>query len=139
MQGKKPIAFYSRKLNPAKRRCTTTERELLSTIETCKEYKNIFLWYPIIVYTDNKNNTFNGLKASDCVLLWLLLLEECGVTFEYLPGKKNVVADALSCVDIDELMIPQEEALTHLSESEHSNIKFPMHTMHYVTNRPRSS
>jgi hypothetical protein len=44
------------------------------------------------------------------VLRWLLLLEEYGVTFEYLPGKKNVVADALSCLDIDELTIPQEEA-----------------------------
>jgi len=128
MQDKKPLAFYSRKLNAAQRRYTTTERELLSTIETCKEYKNILLGYPIIVFTDHKNNTFNGLKASDRVLRWLLLLEEYGVTFEYLPGKKNVVADALSRLDIDELTIPQEEALAILSESQHSNIKFPMHT-----------
>ena len=41
MQDEKPIVFYSRKLNTAQRRYTTTERELLSTIETCKEYKNI--------------------------------------------------------------------------------------------------
>jgi transposase InsO family protein len=128
MQDKKPIAFYSRKLNAAQRRYTTTERELLSTIETCKEYKNILLGYPIIVYTDHKNNTFNGLKASDRVLRWLLLLEEYGVTFEYLPGKKNVVADALSRLDIDDLKIQEEEVLALLSESEFSNIKFPMHT-----------
>jgi transposase InsO family protein len=128
MQDKKPIAFYSRKLNAAQRRYTTTERELLSTIETCKEYKNILLGYPIIVFTDHKNNTFNGLKASDRVLRWLLLLEEYGVSFEYLPGKKNVVADALSRLDIDELKIHQEEVLALLSESEFSNIKFPMHT-----------
>jgi hypothetical protein len=36
MQDKKPIAFYSRKLNTAQKRYTTTERELLSAIETCK-------------------------------------------------------------------------------------------------------
>jgi RNase H-like domain found in reverse transcriptase len=59
MQDKKPIAFYSSKLNAAQRRYTTTEHELLSTIETCKEYKNILLGYPIIVYTDHKNNTYN--------------------------------------------------------------------------------
>jgi hypothetical protein len=53
---------------------------------------------------------------------------ENGVTFEHLSGKKNVVGNALSCYDIDEMVIPQEEALTLLSESENSNIEFPMHT-----------
>jgi hypothetical protein len=57
-----------------------------------------------------------------------LLLEEYGVKFEYLPGKKNVVADDLSCLDIDELKIPTKEVLTLLSGSEHNNIKFPMYT-----------
>jgi hypothetical protein len=114
---------------------------LLSAIETCNEYKNILLDYPIIVFTDHKNNTFNGLKefASDRVLLisWLLLLEEYGVTFEYLPEKKqkNVVADALSRLDIDSLKIQEEteEVLTLFSGSENnsiSNIKstIPVHT-----------
>jgi RNase H-like domain found in reverse transcriptase len=68
MQDKKPLTFYSRKLNAAQRRYTTTERGLLSTMESCKEYKNILLRYPIIVHTDHKNITFNGLKASDHVL-----------------------------------------------------------------------
>jgi hypothetical protein len=97
---------------------------LLSAIETCKEYKNILLGYhkPIIVFTDHKNNTFNGLKASDRVLRWLLLLEEYGVTFEYLQGKKNVVADALSRLDIDSLKIQEEEVLTLLSGSENNSI-----------------
>jgi hypothetical protein len=86
------IAFYPRKLNTAQKQYTTTEREqeLLSAIETCKEYKNILLGYPVIVFTDHNNNTFNVLKAyaSDRVLRWLLLLEEYGVKFEYLAGKK---------------------------------------------------
>jgi RNase H-like domain found in reverse transcriptase len=90
IQDNKTIPFYSRKLNTAQRRYTTTERELLSTIETCKEYKNILQSYPIIVYTDHKNNTFNGPKAPDRDLRGLLLLKENGVNFEYLPGKKNV-------------------------------------------------
>jgi hypothetical protein len=70
-------------------------------------------------------------------LRWLLLLEEYGVTFEYLPGKKYVSTDvdALSLLDIDSLKIQEESqsALIILSGSENnsiSNIKFqnPMHT-----------
>jgi hypothetical protein len=38
-----PIAFYSQKLQPAQVRYTTTERELLSIIETLKEFRNILL------------------------------------------------------------------------------------------------
>jgi hypothetical protein len=125
MHGKKPIAFHLRKPNTVEKRYTTTERELLSAIETCKGYKNTLLVYheSIIASTDHKNNTFNGLKAntSDFVLhtCLLLLLEEYGVTFEYLPRKmqKNVVADALSHLDIDSLKIQEEEVLTLLPES----------------------
>jgi hypothetical protein len=101
---------------------------LLSVIETCKEYKNILLGYhqSIIVFTEQNHNTFNGLKASDCVLrtCWLLPLEEYGVTFEYLPGKKNVdtVANALSRLDIYSLKIQEEELLILLSGSENNRI-----------------
>lgn len=42
-QNDKPIVFYSRKLNPAQTRCTTTERELLAIVEALKEFKNILL------------------------------------------------------------------------------------------------
>jgi hypothetical protein len=77
---------------------------------------------------------------------WLLLLEEYGVTFEYLPGKsqKNVgtVADALSRLDIDSLKIQEEEVLTLLSGSENnsiSNIKLrlPMHTALIFKEQPK--
>jgi hypothetical protein len=43
MQDNNPIAFYSRKMNAAQRRYTTGEQELLSIVETLKEFRNILL------------------------------------------------------------------------------------------------
>ena len=39
----KPIAFYSRKMNSAQQNYTTTEKELLSIVETIKGFRNIIL------------------------------------------------------------------------------------------------
>ena len=43
MQGNRPIAFFSNKLNYAQQSYTITEKELLNIIETLQELKSI-LW-----------------------------------------------------------------------------------------------
>ena len=102
----KPIAFYSRKLNDAQTRYTTTERELLSIVETLKEYRNILLGHEIEVFTDHKNLTFKQFNT-ERVMRWRLLVEEFGPKLTYIQGEKNVVADYLSRMNID----PQELAM----------------------------
>ena len=59
----KPVAFYSRKLNPAQTRYTTTERELLAIVETLKEFRNILLGQQIKVYTDHLNLTYKNFNT----------------------------------------------------------------------------
>jgi RNase H-like domain found in reverse transcriptase len=41
MQEEKPLAFYSQKLNKAQRNYKAGEQELLSIVETLKEFRNI--------------------------------------------------------------------------------------------------
>ena len=99
-QDGKPIAFYSRKLNDAQTRHTTTERELLAIVETLKEYRNILLGQKIRVYTDHKNLTHTNFNT-ERVMRWRLILEEYGPELIYKPGDLNEAADALSRLDYD--------------------------------------
>ena len=104
-QNGKPIAFYSRKLNPAQTRYTTTERELLSIVETLKEFRSILLGQQIIIHTDHENLTYKQLN-SDRVLRWRLYIEEYGPEIRYIKGEHNIVADALSRLDKIEDNVP---------------------------------
>ena len=93
----KPIAFYSRKLNKAQRNYTTTEKELLSIVETVKEFRNILFGYPIRVYSDHKNLVHSAtISQSQRVMRWRLILEEFGPDIRHIKGEDNIVADAIS-------------------------------------------
>jgi hypothetical protein len=99
-QNKKPIAFYSRKLNSAQQRYTIGEQELLSIVETLRDFHNNLLGYKIIVHTDHKKITY-AKSTSDKVMRWYLLIEEFGPEFRHIKGKHNLIADALSRLDYD--------------------------------------
>jgi hypothetical protein len=98
-QNDKPIAFYSRKLKPAQTRYTTTERELLSIVEVLKEFRTILLGQELIVHTDHANLTFKNL-TSERVMRWRLYIEEYSPQLTYIKGANNIVADALSRLEL---------------------------------------
>jgi hypothetical protein len=100
-QNGKPVAFYSRKLQSAQTRYTTTEQELLSIVGTLKEFRNILLGQKIKVHTDHENLTYKNF-SSDQVMKWRLYIEEYSPELQYIKGTHNVVADALSRLDMNE-------------------------------------
>ena len=83
-----PIAFYSRKLNPAQATYTTMERELLAIVETLKEFRNILLGQQIQVYIDHKNLTYKAFNT-ERAMRWRFILEEYGPELIYIKGKHN--------------------------------------------------
>ena len=95
-----PIAFYSRKLSPAQLNYTTTERELLAIVETLKEFRNILLGQEIKVWTDHQNLTYKTFNT-ERVMRWRMIAEQYGAELHYIPGSKNIVADALSRLGLE--------------------------------------
>ena len=95
----KPIAFCSRKMKSAPQNYTTTEKELLSIVETLKEFRNILLGHHITVYTDHKNLTHTNFNTEH-VMRWRLILEEFGPELKYIKGENNVVANSLSRLEM---------------------------------------
>ena len=96
MQGKKTLAFFSKKLNKAQRNYGVGEKEMLSTVEALKEFHTMIYGYPIDVYTDHKNWTHDKAMRNARVIRWRLLMQDYNPTIHYVPGEKNIVADALS-------------------------------------------
>lgn len=98
-RGQQPIAYFSRKLTPTELRWAAYERELLALIEGLKHWRHYLRGASRNqAYTDQRalkyfteQKTLNSRQAR-----WMGILQEYNVYIDYLPGKTNLVADALS-------------------------------------------
>ena len=108
-QNNRPIAFFSRKLNEAQTKYSVTELELLSIIETLKEFRGMLWGQKIKVFTDHMNLMRDALGlTSNRVYRWRLLLEEYGPEIVYIKGIHNTVADAISRLEYDSEINPDQ-------------------------------
>lgn len=102
-QSNRPIAFYSRTLNSAERNYSTIEKELLSILNSVKHFRPYLFGQRFIIETDHQPLVWlYKLKEPNSRLIrWKLKLEEFDFEIQYKKGKENVVADALSRVEIN--------------------------------------
>ncbi len=100
VDGQRPqvIAFASRILNDAESHYSVTHMEALAVVWSLKHFRDIIYNYPITVYTDHSAVTqlFQGKNLSGCLARWFLTIEDFKAEIKHLPGRANVVADALS-------------------------------------------
>ena len=93
-----PVAFESKKLNPAETRYTTHEKELLAVVHSLRTWRHYLQGQAFRVVTDNwavkyiqTQPHLNKRQAR-----WMETLQEYHFEIEHRPGPTNVVADALS-------------------------------------------
>ena len=93
MQEGQPLAFYS--LTAAQINYTTSEKEMLSIVETLREFRNILLGYKIETFETTES-------SSQRLQRWRCLVQEFDVELKYVKGPENVVADAISRLPTEE-------------------------------------
>ena len=70
LQNQKPLAYYSKKLTPAQKNYTTTEKELLAIVMTLTTYQKLLYGSKVYLYTDHKNLTFKTFSVQPGFLKW---------------------------------------------------------------------
>ena len=90
-------------MKSAQQNFITTEKELISIVAYLKEFHNILLGHQITVYTDYKDLTYTYFKyrtrnalAHNSQRFW----QEFGPELKYIKSENNVVADALSGLEM---------------------------------------
>lgn len=102
-EGWEPLAFFSRPLNPAQKKYSPYDRELMAIYDAIRHFRHMVEARPFIIYTDHKPLTFAFNSARDkCSprqFRYLDFISQFSTDIRYVAGKDNVVADALSRVE----------------------------------------
>ena len=93
-----PVAYFSRKLNPAETRYTVSEKEALAIVASVKHFSHYVFGHKFEVITDHAplKYLFTNRTTVPRITKWALLLSEYCFDILYRPGKDHVIPDALS-------------------------------------------
>lgn len=103
--GERSITFISRTLSKTEENYATNEKEMLTVVWALGALRNFIYGAKIKIYTDHLPLTFTISPKNNNAKLkrWKVYIEEHDYEMFYKPGKSNVVADALSRIQINSL------------------------------------
>ena len=101
-----PVAYYSKKLNRHQRMYSTIEKEGLALVLGLQHFE-VYVTNgcgEVVVYTDHNPLVFiERFKTKNQRLFrWSLVLQQYNLDVQHVAGKDNVIADALSRVELED-------------------------------------
>lgn len=111
-QGERPITFISRTLRKSEENYAANEKEMLAIIWALDSLRNFLYGAKIKIYTDHQPLTYalSPKNNNSKLKRWQSFLNEHKHQMFYKTGKSNIVADALSRIQINSLTPTQHSA-----------------------------
>ena len=97
-KGLQPVAFMSVTLTEPQRSWPTHEQEMFAVVEGCRYWRHLISGRSVTARSDHNSlqHFFTQRTLSPRQVRWMEELAEYDIEIEYVKGKQNVVADALS-------------------------------------------
>ena len=122
-QNGRPVAFFSRTLNPSECKLHPVEKEAYAIVESLDAWKHFLLGQYFKLITDQRSVSFmfnqknHGKIKNDKITRWRLKLSNFKFDVVYRPGKDNQAADALSRINSCTAMVHNESKLKEIHDS----------------------
>ena len=97
-----PIAYASRKYTIAERNYCTFQQEAAAVVWALEKFAPFHQGHHVVVQSDHKNLSWISKSAMPQLTRWRLRLQDFDFSLEYYEGVKNVVADGLSRLRVDD-------------------------------------
>lgn len=110
--GPQPIAYFSRRHTPSQQNYSARDKELLAIVSALKEWRHIIADSKVLVLTDHDSLQYLQTQKLDPLgrmARWLEWTQTFDMDVKHIPGKQNVVADALSRINLATALVAKAD------------------------------
>ena len=123
-----PLAFFSQKLSPSQSNYSTFGRELLAVYLAIRHFRHLLEGRHFTILTDHKPLVFvfraRADKHSPREIRHLDFISQFSTDIQHINGSDNVVADALSRLNVNSMVTPSDISLENISHHQSSDPHF---------------